>query len=71
MAEERLRQLERQLEEQTEERQKLQNLAAKQEKTLKQYKAKWEDIKKSAKEKEKAKREKSEKGAGETSVSET
>ncbi|KAK4623668.1 hypothetical protein CLAFUW4_05585 [Fulvia fulva] len=56
----RLKQLERQLEEQAEERQKLQTLAAKQDRSLKQYKAKWEDIKKSAKEKEKAKREKSE-----------
>ncbi|KAF2159688.1 hypothetical protein M409DRAFT_70868 [Zasmidium cellare ATCC 36951] len=55
---ERLRQLEQQLEQQTEERTRLQNLAAKQEKTLKQYKSKWDDIKKSAREKERAKKEK-------------
>lgn len=58
---ERLKQLEMQLEQQTEERTRLQNLAAKQEKTLKQYKSKWDDIKKSAREKERAKKEKSEK----------
>lgn len=63
---ERLKQLELQLEQQTEERAKLQNLAAKQEKTLKQYKSKWDDIKKSAREKERAKREKGEKAAEES-----
>ncbi|EME45095.1 hypothetical protein DOTSEDRAFT_70968 [Dothistroma septosporum NZE10] len=56
----RLKQLEKQLEEEGQERKKLQTLASKQDKSLKQYKAKWEDIKKSAKEKERAKREKSE-----------
>lgn len=58
---ERLRQLERQLDQQTEEHQRLQNIASKQEKTLKRYQSKWDDIKKSAQAKERAKREKSEK----------
>lgn len=60
---ERLRQLEKQVEQQAEERQKLETLATKQEKMLKKYHSKWEEIKKSAREKERVKKEKGEKGA--------
>jgi hypothetical protein len=63
---ERVQQLERQLEVKTEEQQRLLNANAKQEKMLKKYSARWEEIKKSAQEKA-AKREKKdgEKGGGE------
>lgn len=56
----RLRQVEQQLEQKTEETQKYHTLAMKQEKTLKKYQSKWEEIKQSAKEKQRAKAEKSE-----------
>ena len=59
----RLRQVEQQLEQKAEEMQKIQNLAVKQEKTLKKYQSKWEEIKQSARAKERAKAEKSEKAA--------
>ena len=55
---ERLRQLELQVETQAEEKQKVEALASKQQVMLKKYQAKWEEIKKSAREKEKAKKEK-------------
>lgn len=60
--EERLRQLEKQIEKQAEERQALEDRGAKQTKMLKKYHSKWEEIKTSAKEKDKAKKEKAEKG---------
>lgn len=60
---ERLRQVEKQLEQQTEDNQRLQEVRAKQEKTLKKYQSKWEEIKTSAKEKQKAKAERKEKEA--------
>ncbi|KXS94885.1 hypothetical protein AC578_1671 [Pseudocercospora eumusae] len=60
---ERLRQTEKQLEQQTEDNQRLQEVRAKQEKTLKKYQSKWEEIKTSAKEKQKAKAERKEKEA--------
>lgn len=53
----RLRQVEQQLEQKTEETQKYHTLALKQEKTLKKYQSKWEDIKQSAKERQRAKAE--------------
>lgn len=53
----RLRQIEQQLEQETEERQRLSLLAAKQEKSLKKYQSKWDEIKTSALEKQKAKNE--------------
>lgn len=56
-APDRVRQLEKQLEQLAEERQKYYTLASKQDKALKQYKAKWEDIKKSAREKDRSKKE--------------
>ncbi|KAF2215241.1 hypothetical protein CERZMDRAFT_94655 [Cercospora zeae-maydis SCOH1-5] len=59
----RLRHVEQKLEQQTEETQKFQSLAMKQEKTLKKYQSKWEEIKQSARAKEKAKAEKSERAA--------
>jgi F0F1-type ATP synthase membrane subunit b/b' len=65
----RVQQLEKQLEQITEERQKYYTLASKQDKTLKQYRAKWEDIKKSAREKDRTKKEKTEKPGEETLVS--
>lgn len=57
-AEERVRQLEKQIEDQAVSQQKLEEQSARQEKLLRKYQAKWEDIKKSAIEKQKAKREK-------------
>lgn len=65
---ERLRQLELQLEQQTEESTRLQNLNSKHEKKIKAYETKWNDLKKSARDKERAKREKGEKAAGEASA---
>lgn len=59
----RLRQVEQQLEQKTEETQKYHTLAMKQEKTLKKYQSKWEEIKQSAKEKQRAKAEKSDRTA--------
>lgn len=59
---ERLKQLERQIEQQAEERQQLEDRAAKQTKMLKKYQSKWEELKTSAKEKDKARKEKAEKG---------
>jgi hypothetical protein len=58
VAGDRVSQLEKQLEQMTDERQKYYSLASKQDKTLKQYRAKWEDIKKSAREKDRTKKEK-------------
>jgi len=55
---ERVRQLEKQVETQAEEREKLEGLASKQEKMLKKYHLKFEEIKQSAREKDKVKREK-------------
>jgi hypothetical protein len=57
---ERMQQLERQLDAKTENEQKLMNANVKQEKMLKKFSARWEEIKKSAQEKERAKREKME-----------
>lgn len=54
----RLQQLEKQIEQQVEERQKLQAYSAKQERDLKKYRSKWDELKKGAREKEKAKQEK-------------
>jgi hypothetical protein len=65
----RVQQLEKQLEQITEERQKYYTLASKQDKTLKQYRAKWEDIKKSAREKDRTKKEKTEQPGEEPLVS--
>ena len=48
-----------------------QALAQKQEKKIRMYHSKWEDVKKSAREKEKAKREKAAGEAGGKAVSET
>ncbi|CAK4020392.1 Hypothetical predicted protein [Lecanosticta acicola] len=59
---ERVEQLEKQIEDQAIAQQKLEEQSARQEKMLRKYQAKWEDIKKSAMEKQKAKREKSERG---------
>ena len=59
---ERLRQLEREVEQQAEDKQKLESVAAKQEKILKKYHVKWEEIKKSARERDKVKKEKAVKG---------
>lgn len=58
---ERLRQLERQVEQQAEDKQKLESLAGRQEKMLRKYQSKWEELKKGAKEKDRVRREKSEK----------
>ncbi|KAI5361988.1 hypothetical protein Slin15195_G056370 [Septoria linicola] len=55
----RLRQVEQQLEQKTAETQKYQNVAVKQEKMLKKYQSKWEELKQSAKAKDRAKAEKS------------
>lgn len=55
---ERVRALETQLSSQVEQHEKLEALAQKQEKKIRMYHSKWEDVKKSAREKEKAKREK-------------
>ena len=60
---ERLQQLESQLQQQAEERQKLETHAIKQEKILRKYKAKWDELKENARERDKAKKEKSEKTA--------
>lgn len=54
----RVRALEAQLSGQAEQREKLEALAQKQEKKIRMYHSKWEDVKKSAREKEKVKREK-------------
>ncbi len=54
---ERIRQLEKEVENQAEDRQKLESLASKQEKTLKKYQSKFEELKKSAREREKAKKD--------------
>jgi len=63
---ERVRALESQLSSQSEQHEKLEALAQKQEKKIRMYHSKWEDVKKSAREKEKAKRER----AAEASVKE-
>lgn len=60
---ERVQALEAQLSGQTEQYDKLQALAQKQEKKIRTYHSKWEDVKKSAREKEKAKREKAAEGS--------
>lgn len=65
---ERLSQLEQQVEQHTVERQALQDRAAKQEKMLKKYQSKWEQIKTSAKERDKAKKEKAEKGVDDSAA---
>ena len=62
---ERIRMLERQVEQQAEGRQKLEGLASRQEKMLKKYHYKWEEVKKSAKEKDRIKKERAEKGTDE------
>jgi hypothetical protein len=54
---ERVRALETQISSQSEQHEKLEALAQKQEKKIRMYHSKWEDVKKSAREKEKAKRE--------------
>jgi len=54
---ERVRALESQISNQSEQHEKLEALAQKQEKKIRMYHSKWEDVKKSAREKEKAKRE--------------
>lgn len=65
---ERLRQLELQVETQAEEKQKAEALVAKQDKMLRKYSAKFEEIKKSAKEKDRVKKERAaDKGAQEVS----
>ena len=64
---ERVRALESQLSSQSEQHEKLEALAQKQEKKIRMYHSKWEDVKKSAREKEKAKRER----AAEASVKES
>jgi len=61
---ERVRALEQQISSQTEQHEKLEALAQKQEKKIRMYHSKWEDVKKSAREKEKAKREKAAGEAG-------
>jgi hypothetical protein len=61
---ERVRALELQISSQTEQHAKLEALAQKQEKKIRMYHSKWEDVKKSAREKEKAKREKAAGEAG-------
>lgn len=61
---ERVRALEAQLSSQTEQHEKLEALAQKQEKKIRMYHSKWEDVKKSAREKEKAKREKAAETSG-------
>lgn len=58
----RLKQLERQIEQQAEERQQLEERSAKQNRMLKKYQSKFEELKSSAKEKDRAKRERAEKG---------
>ncbi|QIX00837.1 hypothetical protein AMS68_006354 [Peltaster fructicola] len=54
---ERIKQLERRIEQQAEQRDKLEELAKKQEKKIRAYHSKWEEIKQNAREKEKTKRE--------------
>lgn len=61
---ERVRALEAQLSSRTEQHEKLEALAQKQEKKIRMYHSKWEDVKKSAREKEKAKREKAAEASG-------
>lgn len=61
---ERVRALEQQISSQTEQQARLEALAQKQEKKIRMYHSKWEDVKKSAREKEKAKREKAAGDAG-------
>lgn len=56
----RVRALEAQLTSQAEQHEKLEALAQKQERKIRMYHSKWEDVKKSAREKEKVKREKAE-----------
>lgn len=55
---ERIKLLEKRIEQQAEQREKLEDLARKQEKKIRAYHSKWEEIKKNAREKDKAKREK-------------
>lgn len=63
----RVRALEAQLTSQAEQHEKLEALAQKQERKIRMYHSKWEDVKKSAREKEKVKREKAEaEAAGKT-----
>lgn len=54
----RIKQLEQRVEQQAEQHEKLEELARKQEKKIRAYHSKWEEIKKNAREKEKSKREK-------------
>jgi len=69
---ERVRALEKQISSQTEQHAKLEAVAQKQDKKLRMYQSKWEDVKKSAREREKAKREKAagEASGGKAAVSE-
>lgn len=60
---ERIQQLEKQVEGQAEERQRLENLAAKQDRSLRKYQGKFEELKKSAREKDKARKDKAAKEA--------
>lgn len=64
-AAERVRALEAQIAAQAEQREKLERLAEKQEKKIRLYHSKWEEVKKSAKEKERVKREKAATSASE------
>lgn len=68
---ERLMQLEKQVETQAEERQKLESLASKQERMLKKYQSKFEEIKKSAKEKDRVKRERAAKESEDVGAAQT
>jgi hypothetical protein len=61
---ERVRALESQVSSQTEQHEKLEALAQKQEKKIRMYHSKWEEVKKSAREKEKAKRERAAEASG-------
>jgi hypothetical protein len=61
---ERVRALESQLSSQSEQHEKLEALVQKQEKKIRMYHSKWEDVKKSAREKEKAKRERAAEASG-------
>lgn len=61
---ERVRALESQISNQSEQHEKLEALAQKQEKKIRMYHSKWEDVKKSAREKEKAKRERAAEASG-------
>lgn len=54
----RIKLLERRIEQQAEQREKLEDLARKQEKKIRAYHSKWEEIKKNAREKEQSKRDK-------------